>query len=366
MDLWDWLKQPEIAGTVGAIAGVVGVLWTVFTYFRPSSSNKSSESISPTVTAENKGVAIGGNVSKGAIVSTGDITIQQDPLVAEIIETLKQRLAVADLREQEKDDQIKALTESITALAQQKDQPDALPGIEEALQQLAEGNTQKAEAIFQETTKRKEADIQEAAAAHRHLGALAFLHNTPKALNAYRRATQLDPDNGQGWNQLGHLLRRTGQLKDAEAAYQRVLALGEKRNNQGWIAAAYTNLGNIYYTRGELEQTEAMYQKSLAIEKALGHQEGMASAYTNLGNVYHTRGELEQAEAMYQKSLALNEALGRKEGMAIAYGNLGNVYRIRGELEQAEAIYQKSLGLFQEIGAEPQIKQVQELLDALQ
>ena len=423
--IWNLLTQPMIAGAISAIAGVAGVLWAIFAYFRPPSSN-------------NKLSHKGSNIDL-------DVTIQ-DPLAIKALEALEKRLAVADLRDQEYQDQIKALTESITELAQQKDQPEALPGIEEALQWIAEGDTQKAEAIFQSIANRKKADIQEAAKAHRNLGALAFLHGTQKALNAYRRATQLDPDNEEGWNQLGHLFQRTGQLEDAKAAYQRVLSLGEKRNDPGWIAAAYTNLGNLYQIRGELEQAEAMHRKSLALNEALGRQEGMAIAYTNLGNLYQirgelgqaeamhrkslaifetlghqegmasdytnlgnlyetrgelgqaeamyqkslaifealdrqegmagvygnlgnlyeTRGELEQAEAMHRKSLAINEALGHQEGMADAYTSLGNLYRIRGELEQAEAMYHKSLALFQGIGAEPQIKQVQGLLEALE
>ena len=52
--------------------------------------------------------------------------------------------------------------------------------------------------------------------------------------------------------------------------------------------------------------------------------------------------------------------------MARAYTNLGLLYQTCGELEQAEAMYHKSLALFQEIGAEPQIKHVQGLLEALE
>ena len=195
------------------------------------------------------------------------VTLPKDPLIAESLKALKAQLATANLREQEYQDQIEALTESVTVLTQQKDRPNAPPGIEEALEKLAQGDTRKAEAIFQEIADR---DIQEAAEAYRNLGALAFLHDTQKALNAYRRATQLDPDNEQGWNQLGHLLKRTGQLKDAETAYQRVLALGEKSNDQSWIAIAYGNLGIVYQIRGELEQAEAMYQKSLTLFREIG------------------------------------------------------------------------------------------------
>jgi protein O-GlcNAc transferase len=171
--------------------------------------------------------------------------------------------------------------------------------------------------------------------AARHLGAMAFLHDTRKALDAYRRATALDPDNADGWNQLGHLLVRTGELSEAEAAYRKVEFFGETAKDQGLLAAAYGNLGNVYRARGQLDQAEAMYQKSLKIDQALRRKLGIACAYGNLGNVYQSRGKLNQAETMYRKSLEIAEALGHKEVMASQYGNLGNIYKMGGELDQA-------------------------------
>jgi hypothetical protein len=52
--------------------------------------------------------------------------------------------------------------------------------------------------------------------------------------------------------------------------------------------------------------------------------------------------------------------------MASVYGNLGNLYQTRGDLDQAEAMYLKSLSLFEEVGAEPQVAQVKQLLEAIQ
>ena len=73
-----------------------------------------------------------------------------------------------------------------------------------------QGHTAAAETIFEAVLARKAAEgqaaNQQAAAAARHLGALAFLHDKEKALIAYRRAVALDPANAEGWNQLGHLL----------------------------------------------------------------------------------------------------------------------------------------------------------------
>ena len=91
----------------------------------------------------------------------------------------------------------------------------------------------------------------------------------------------------------------------------------------GCSSGNYDKLGKAYQARGELEQAEAMYQKSLAVDKAQGRQERMARTYINLGNVYRIHGKLSQAEAMLQKSLAIYEAQGRQEGIAANYNNLG-------------------------------------------
>ncbi|WP_417911528.1 tetratricopeptide repeat protein [Candidatus Electronema sp. TJ] len=327
-----------------------------------------------------------------------------------------------------KDEQIKALTEAVTALAK-ADAP--AKSINEALQALEQGDTAKAQAIFAEVLRSKEAEgrqaNKEAAAAARHLGALAFMNDTKAALAAYQKAVQLDPDDVDGWNQLGHLLHRTGELAQAEEAYRKVLALGEAHQDKEWQAKAYGNLGNVYLTRsnlglvydargeldkaeemysksleisealglkaatanqygnlgnvyfirtnlglvydtrGELDKAEEMHQKSLEISKALGTKEATANNYAGLGIVYQARGELDKAEAMYRKALEISETLGLKEATARIYGNLGVVYKTRGELDKAEAAYSKSLSLYQEMEAmgHPDAKMVQQLLDEL-
>ncbi len=162
-------------------------------------------------------------------------------------------------------------------------------------------------------TRRKKAGAdarKEAATAARRLGALAFFHDTDKAMAAYREAVDLDPENALGWNQLGYLLNRTGDLDGAERAFGRVLSLGNLVADDAMIAIATGNLGNVYRTRGELDRAEEMYRKGLALDEALGHKEGMASQYGNLANLYKTRGDLERAEEMYKKGLELFRQVG--------------------------------------------------------
>jgi protein O-GlcNAc transferase len=316
------------------------------------------------------------------------------------IQALTKQLQSKGLRGQEYRDQIKALTETVRALANKQD----APGVKETLAALAEGQTEVAKAIFAKTVEGAAAN-REAAEAARHLGALAFLDDTEEALRWYRRAVDLDPANADGWNQLGHLYHRTGPLDQAEAAFRKVVTLGEangdmeaiatgtgnlrliyrtrreldraeevhkkelaieeKLGRQQGMARNYGNLGLIYQKRGELDRAEEMYKKALAIEEKLGREKGMANQYGNLGMLYQTRGELDRAEEMYKKALEIEEKLGRQEGMANQYGNLGMLYQTRGELDRAEEMYKKSLAIFKAIGAKPRAKQVQTRLDTL-
>ena len=222
----------------------------------------------------------------------------------------------------EKDEVIRALKEAVEALPKQKG-----PGIREALRELKEGKPRAAETIFEQVLERKkrEAASKEAAAAARHIGALAYLHDTNKALSAYAEAVELDPENPDGWNRLGLLQKRLGNLDVATQAFERVLALGNKVEDKGVIAMAYGNLGLVYRTRGDLAKAEECHLKALALNEELGRKEGMASDYGNLGSVYRIRGELAKAEEHYLKAVAIEEELGPKGGIADAYGNLGRV-----------------------------------------
>lgn len=269
-----------------------------------------------------------------------------------------------------KDEQIKALTAALKALPQQSDIPNAKQRIQEAELEIVSGKTGKAQAIYRDVLKQKKSEgkaaNREAAEAARRLGTLAFLHDTEVALDAYRQAVLLEPENAYGWNELGHLLLRTGDFDEAINAYTKVSDIGHKTDNQALLATSYSNLGNLYQQRGDdLDQAETMCRKSLLINEALGDKEGIAIVYANLGNVYRTRGDLDQAETMYHKSLSISEALGSKQGMAGACGNLGNVYKSRGNLEQAESMYLKSLSLFKETGEKHQAAKIERLLEKL-
>lgn len=257
-----------------------------------------------------------------------------------------------------KDEQIKALTDAVKSLSEGKGTLASAVDIDLALQALAKGETTQAKAIFarvleQKTTEGRQAN-QQAAAAARHLGALAFLDNTQTALNYYRQSTELEPDNAEGWNQLGILLLRIGKLDQAVAAYQKVFDLGKQQQNQMLLAVAYGNLGNVHQLKGDLKRAEDCYLQVIKIAKMLGIKEsrGIANSYGCLGVIYEIKGDSTKAENHYLQSLEMNKILGNKQGMADSYSSLGNIYHARGDLMKAEEYHLQALEIDRTFGNE--------------
>ena len=306
--------------------------------------------------------------------------------VAEIVKVLTNKY---QQESQAKDEQIKALTHAITALSQNHGVIGTEAQINSAFTALKHGDITEAKTLFAKAAEKAESVIQsesqKAAEAYRNLGALAFLDNTQEALNAYRRATELDPDNAYDWNQIGVLLSHTHNLNQALIAFQKVLALGEIHNNQDEISMACFNLSTVYQSLGEFSKSVEIGNKGLVIDEALGNTNEMAHHYGNLGFFYQMQGIFGKANEMYNKSLAIYEASNNKEGIsntfkrigywfdalrlfdkatemynkslvidkeiddkkgiAINYGNLGTVYYALGDLDKAVEMYQKSLDI---------------------
>src|SRR6202040_162499 len=87
--------------------------------------------------------------------------------------------------------------------------------------------TQLLRAFAEDKTARIGKDRKEAAIAYRNLGAIAGLADPKRALEAYERTAELDPDDLEslywaGWIEIDH-----GDLNKAQARLERVLTLAK-------------------------------------------------------------------------------------------------------------------------------------------
>lgn len=322
------LKWYELLGLIAALLAILVPIWAILKLItKPFSKKKLNPEISSSSAEE---------IAKAAISS---------------YEKGKQT-AEADLRQdlQARDQQITALTKAVEAMQTERQEAETeaeQTTIDTALAHLKEGNPSEAEAIFEEILETQSKHGQQAntqaAAAARHIGALAFLHDTAKAHKAYKRATELDPNDANGWNMLGHVQDRIGERKQAIKSYEKVLCLGNSTNDKYLTAIALNNLGIIFHSLGKLKEAKNAQLKSLEIHKHLDNNVGIANTYTNLGNIYLIRGDLEKALNYQLKSLTIKNQTGCKYGMANNYNNLAVIYGTCGNFEGAKTAQIKSL-----------------------
>ena len=198
------------------------------------------------------------------------------------------------------------------------------------------------------------------------------LHNIQGAVNAglglpaaaiesYRQAILIKPDDTKAYNNMGVTLQDQGKLEEAIEAYKKALAIKPD------YAEAFYNLGVILKDQGKLEEAIEAYDKALSItpynaetynnkgvalrdqgkskaaiaafNKALTIKPNFAGAYNNLGISLQEQGKLEEAVVAY------NQALSIKPDYADALNNMGNTLQEQSKLDEAIQVYNNALAL---------------------
>ena len=189
----------------------------------------------------------------------------------------------------------------------------------------------------------------------RRLGARAFRYDTGAAIRHYQTAIRLDPENPDSWNQLGHLLRRVGQLEQSSQAYRNVLAIATRRDDTEWAASATGNLGINHQVAGNFDKAKEMHRRALALNEKIGSKSGISSQLGNLGLVFQAQEKYEKAMQMHERSLAIETGLDRQEGIASELGNLGVVHLNLGNLQRAETMFTRALAIELKLGRAEQV-----------
>ncbi|MBK8386677.1 MAG: tetratricopeptide repeat protein, partial [Candidatus Accumulibacter sp.] len=153
------------------------------------------------------------------------------------------------------------------------------------------------------------------------------LDRPDEALDHYRQALTLKPEDAQTRYYLGEALRARGRLDEAEAAFRR--AVQDKPD----FAEAHFNLGNTLDDQGRLSEAEA------ALRCALQYRPDFEGALYNLGNVLRAQERLSEAEASYRQALAI------KPDMEQALLNLGVTLTELGRYGEGEAACRQAMAL---------------------
>lgn len=266
-------------------------------------------------------------------------------------------------------------------------------GVERAAAQqaLREGEPQAAEALFARLSEQPHPFAAQAAF---HSGQLAECRvDLEKALDLYRRAMELEPENPQFIQAAGKTARTIYRYKEALAWLESLVQLSREKKDMEPVdqALAQGELAYTYVLSGQHQKAGPLYKESMTtLAKILGQDHPqLATSWYQLGELQETLGEYDKAVALYKKSLHILEM---KRGMdhpvlatvldklaalcmelemekqavplyerlvrirekvlrpthpqlALSLNNLAESYRLQGQYAEAETCYRKSLAI---------------------
>lgn len=209
---------------------------------------------------------------------------QMDPSLREV------NLALGDLH-QAHGEPAQAIEYYKQALEDQALKPDAYLGMARA--EATQKRNDVALEYFERARQLRPGD----AAIYRSLGFHHYVNgDLPKAIDTYRVATELEPDNEETWASYGALCMLNADNACASDAYMRSLAI---KPNYG----ALVNLGNLRFDAGIYDEAASLYRRATQLDPSDYRTWG------NLGDALSARpATADQAREPYQRAAQMAQA----------------------------------------------------------
>jgi len=174
-----------------------------------------------------------------------------------------------------------------------------------------------------------------------NIGNIQNLTSAQQALQAYKKASELDPNNSNAWNRQGHIHRQLKQFDQAEIAYKKVQALNNKSSNN--TAFSLANFGLLSESKGDHEEAEKAFLQALEIYSMNNSDSGIASTSENLASLYKNAGQFDKSEKYYLSALEIHQKLERPQNLATTHSALGSLYQKMKRSNKALTHYEKAL-----------------------
>ena len=165
----------------------------------------------------------------------------------------------------------------------------------------ANGNAAKQKEYFDQLVAKYPGDER----AHFNLGGYYFVQlDMPRAIEHYRKATELAPSFSSAFNILGYAYRQNADYANAEKAFKRYIELIPSDPNP------YDSYAELLLKMGRFDESIAQYRKALAIDKNfINSHQGIASALMYQGKPGEAAAELAKITAKARSDAERRTAL---------------------------------------------------------
>jgi tetratricopeptide (TPR) repeat protein len=182
-----------------------------------------------------------------------------------------------------------------------------------------------------------------------------------KAIAAYRRLIELNPDDPELYKELGEAYTDKGDSENGIAALKQAIAL------QPDYFEAYAYLGYAYQVKGDIEKAKRIYKETTEIKVEPRRLDNnweayrISMAYNNLGAIYFHEEDYHQAIFFMQKAAEKVQELnlGIKtyhRNMAALYARIGEAQANKGQYAESVSAYKEAIKRFNELQQSGYIK----------
>jgi len=146
-------------------------------------------------------------------------------------------------------------------------------------------------------------------------------------------------------NNLGHIHKTLGDLRQAANFYESAHEICQKINDKLAEGVILTNLGGLALDLGHFETAENTLARAAEIRADIGNEEGLAMAENLMGNLFHQTGIYDQSLEHYQKALAINTKIDHEKQTCETLNGLSALYRELGDNDHAQVFLDRSLSI---------------------
>jgi len=151
------------------------------------------------------------------------------------------------------------------------------------------------------------------------------------------------------YEDISHMLWRTGKSEEALIWTQKALELAERFNASDVLARCYNNLGVLSMKSGEFDKAAEYYRQGLKIDLENKLPNDALTIYNNLCGLYLSTGELQKVFETAKEGSDMAKKVGALYSLAWLDMMLCASYGYRGDLQKAVSIAEDNLALVKRI-----------------
>jgi ATP/maltotriose-dependent transcriptional regulator MalT/two-component SAPR family response regulator len=135
-------------------------------------------------------------------------------------------------------------------------------------------------------------------------------------------------------NDLGLIYITTGQMLEAQKAFQETLEIHISIRNSGALASARNNIAYLQHQIGHYAEAWKTYAQALENARSANRPREQIAILSGQGALLLDLGEVEEARATFEEAIKLGEKSGEKQELIPVYASLGRTERLRGNFNE--------------------------------